>query len=84
MISVRYKELKSGKFSAYLDIYMKSDGKGKRNYEFLGIYVNKDYSNPKSRVIGDYPKSGHRFPAKVVTSFHSKMCTDYPLKCAVG
>ncbi|MFC3560852.1 site-specific integrase [Pedobacter jamesrossensis] len=51
MISVRYKELKSGKFSAYLDIYMKSDGKGKRNYEFLSIYVHKDYSNPKARVM---------------------------------
>lgn len=51
MVSVRYKELKSGKFSAYLDIYMKaSDGKGKRNYEFLGIYVAKDYSSPKIRV----------------------------------
>lgn len=34
MVGARYKELKSGKFSAYLDIYMKFDGKGKRNYEF--------------------------------------------------
>ncbi|WP_316801955.1 phage integrase SAM-like domain-containing protein [Pedobacter nototheniae] len=51
MVSVRYKELKSGKFSAYLDIYMKtSDGKGKCNYEFLSIYVSKDYSNPKIRI----------------------------------
>lgn len=51
MISVRYKQLKSGKYSAYLDIYMKSEGKGKRNYEFLSIYVNKDYSNSKIRVL---------------------------------
>lgn len=51
MVTVRYKELKSGKFSVYLDIYMKSNGKGKRNYEFLGIYMNKDYSNPKTRVM---------------------------------
>ncbi len=52
MIAVRFKPLKSGKFSVYFDIYTKTvHGKGKRNYEFLGIYVHKDYSNNRIRVL---------------------------------
>ncbi len=51
MVTVRYKKLKSGKFSAYLDIYSKNgDGKGKRNYEFLRIQVDKDYSEKGVRI----------------------------------
>ena len=51
MVTIRYKELSSGKFSAYLDIYSNmGEGKGKRNYEFLKIYVGKDYSDSGTRV----------------------------------
>lgn len=51
MVTIRYKKLKSGKFSAYLDIYTKNgNGKGKRNYEFLSIQVDKDYSEKATRV----------------------------------
>jgi integrase len=51
MVTVRYKKLSSGKFSAYLDIYSNTvEGKGKRNYEFLKIYVGKDYSVPGTRI----------------------------------
>jgi len=51
MITIRYKKLKSGKFSAYLDIYSNSiEGKGKRNYEFLNIYLDKDYSDTGTRI----------------------------------
>lgn len=46
MVTVRYKKLSNGKFSAYFDIYSSTgEGKGKRNYEFLKIYVDKDYSD---------------------------------------
>src|SRR5690606_16257355 len=52
MVTTRFKPLKSGKFSVYFDIYTKTvEGKGKRNYEFLGIYVHKDYSNSRIRVL---------------------------------
>lgn len=52
MVTIRYKSLKSGKFSVYFDIYTKTvEGKGKRNYEFLGIYVLKDYSNNRTRIL---------------------------------
>jgi integrase len=48
MIKIRYKKLASGKYSIYLDIYAKdSDGRTKRSYDFLGIYVNADYSKVK-------------------------------------
>lgn len=50
MVKVRYKKLASGKFSAYLDIYSNNSGEGPRNYEFLKIYVSKDYSDPKTRI----------------------------------
>jgi hypothetical protein len=51
MVTVRYKKLSSSKFSAYLDIYsITVEGKGKRNYEFLKIYVGKDYSVPDTRI----------------------------------
>lgn len=51
MVTVRYKKLKSGKFSAYLDIYTKNgSSKGKRNYEFLSIQVDKDYSEKGIRI----------------------------------
>ncbi|MFC2131367.1 tyrosine-type recombinase/integrase [Bacteroidota bacterium] len=48
MVKTRYKKLASGKYSIYLDIYAKdSDGNIKRSYDFLGIYVNADYSKVK-------------------------------------
>ncbi len=51
MVTVRYKKLNDDKYSAYLDIYSAAgQGKGKRNYEFLKIYVTKDYSNPSTRI----------------------------------
>lgn len=51
MVTVRYKKLSTGKFSAYLDVYSNNGGvKGKRNYEFLKIYVNKDYSDAGCRI----------------------------------
>jgi site-specific recombinase XerD len=51
MVTIRYKKLSTGKFSAYLDVYSNTgEGKGKRNYEFLKIYVDKDYSDAASRV----------------------------------
>lgn len=54
MVTVRFKELGTGKFSAYLDIYAAvGEGKTKRNYEFLKIYVTKDYSAPGVRVSDD-------------------------------
>jgi len=52
MIKVRFKPLKSGMYSTYLDIYYKtSDNKSKRSYEFLGIHVHKDYSNARVRIM---------------------------------
>ena len=51
MVTVRYKKLAGEKYSAYLDIYSSTGvGKGKRNYEFLKIYVSKDYNDPSARV----------------------------------
>ncbi len=48
MITLRYKPLKNGKYSIYLDIYYKdASGKMKREYEFLKIYVSEDYSVKK-------------------------------------
>jgi hypothetical protein len=42
MVTVRYKKLNDHKYSTYLDIYSGTgQGKGKRNYEFLKIYVTK-------------------------------------------
>lgn len=44
MVTLRYKPMKSGKHSAYLDIYYKdAGGKGSRVYEFLNIHTSKDY-----------------------------------------
>lgn len=45
MITIRYKPLKSGKFSVYLDIY--STENQVREYKFLNIYVTQDYSKIK-------------------------------------
>lgn len=51
MVTVRYKKPKFGKFSAYLDIYTKNgDGKGKRNYEYLRIRIDKDHSEKVVRI----------------------------------
>lgn len=46
MVSLRYKPLKDGNFSVYLDIcYKTASGKSQRKYEFLDIRVSKDYSD---------------------------------------
>lgn len=46
MIHLRFKKLKSGKFSIYLDYQVKDGfGKSKRMYDFIKIYVSRDYSN---------------------------------------
>jgi hypothetical protein len=51
IVMIRFKALKSGQFSAYPAIYSKGiTGKGKRNYEFLNIYVDKDYFENCIRV----------------------------------
>jgi integrase len=54
MIKLRYKPLKSGRYSLYLDIYT-SDEKGNQNrrYEFLSKQVSKDYSKLKNIVAED-------------------------------
>lgn len=57
MITIRYKETGTGKYSIYLDIYRK-DEKGKviRKYEFLRIYVTRDYSKSKRIALVDAEK----------------------------
>lgn len=51
MVTVRYKKLKDDRFSPYLDVYSNNgQDKDKRNYEFLKIYVPKDYSDPSTRI----------------------------------
>lgn len=41
-------------FSACPGIYSNiGEGKGKRNYEFLKIYVDKDYSDSGTRISED-------------------------------
>ena len=53
MIALRYKETGTGQYSVYLDIYQKDEkGKGSRHYEFLKIYVSRDYSKSK-RIAGE-------------------------------
>lgn len=52
MVTLRYKKTHSGKFSVYLDIYFRdTGGKAVRKYEFLRIYVSRNYSNAK-RIAG--------------------------------
>ena len=54
MITLRYKETETGKFSIYLDIYQKEENdKATRKYEFLRIYVSRDYSKSKRIVAID-------------------------------
>lgn len=59
MIKIRYKKLQSGKYSASLAIYARdANGAPKRNYDFLGIYVSKDYSKIKRIAEIDKEKIG--------------------------
>jgi integrase len=56
MINIRYKKrAKSNDYSVYLDIYIpknkETNTPSKREYEFLNIYVSKDYSKEK-RIVG--------------------------------
>ena len=50
MVLLKYRKLKSGKYSLYLDISFN----GKREYEFLKMKVGNDYSKPNT--IGKIPK----------------------------
>ncbi len=51
MAKLRYKKLASGKFSIYIDSYLPATQK--RSYEFLKLYVSKDYSKTKSIIPND-------------------------------
>lgn len=54
MITLRYKKLKTGKYSLYLDIYNTDDkGNKMRQYEFLKLKVSKDYSKIKNILAED-------------------------------
>ncbi|MEI6767160.1 MAG: site-specific integrase [Bacteroidota bacterium] len=54
MIHLRYKQLKTGKCSVYLDIFSTDEqGNRKRQYEFLKLYVSKDYSKIKNILLED-------------------------------
>lgn len=54
MIHLRYKSLKSGKYSLYLDIFSTDEqGNQKRQYEFLKLYTQKDYSKIKNIILED-------------------------------
>ncbi len=45
MVYLRYKPLKNGKYSVYMDLYFQDGtGKMKRKYEFLNIHVSENYS----------------------------------------
>jgi len=51
MITLRYRKTQSEKYSVYLDIRTNDEkGKSLRSYEFLRIYVSKDYST-NSRIV---------------------------------
>ncbi|EOR95178.1 hypothetical protein ADIARSV_1666 [Arcticibacter svalbardensis MN12-7] len=51
MATIRYKKLRPGKLIAYLDVYSYTgEGNSKRNYEFLMIYVDKDYLEASSHI----------------------------------
>lgn len=57
MIALRYRESQSGKYSVYLDIRTKDvNGKPTRRYEFLRIYVSKNYSATRRILKEDEEK----------------------------
>jgi site-specific recombinase XerD len=68
MAKLRYKKLASGKFSIYIDSYLPATQK--RSYEFLKLYVSKDYSKTKSIVPGDKP---------IVLTAESRLNSKYPI-----
>jgi integrase len=54
MVTIRFRELNSGKYSIYLDYYATGEnGKSKRHTEFLKIHVLKDYSKSKINLEDD-------------------------------
>ena len=54
MIKLRYKALKSGRYSLYLDIWSSDSlGNKKRQYEFLKLQVGRDYSKQKNILAAD-------------------------------
>ena len=52
MIALRYKKVKSGNYSVYLDITIKKQERTERIYEFLRIYVSRNYSK-SNRIAGE-------------------------------
>lgn len=57
MIALRYRENQAGKYSIYLDIRSKdTSNKPTRRYEFLRIYVSKDYSRTRRILKEDEEK----------------------------
>ncbi|MTI31270.1 site-specific integrase [Xanthovirga aplysinae] len=68
MVTIRYKSLKNGKYSIYLDIYAPNkNGKKKRVYEFLKIYVTEDYSKFVTKEDGQikYDRKGAPIKKKI-------------------
>ena len=56
MITIRYKELSNKKYSIYLDYFVGQGKEKKRKYEFLRLYVSKDYSKSKRVLALDKEK----------------------------
>ena len=57
MIAIRFKKNQKDKYSIYLDIRIKDEkGKIQRSYEFLRIYVSRDYSKSKRIAEADREK----------------------------
>ena len=62
--TLRYKHLKkSGKYSVYIDTYYT----GERHYEFLKIYVSKDYSNIDTSKIKNIKRQDRDGLAKAIS-----------------
>jgi site-specific recombinase XerD len=75
MAKLRYKKLSSGKFSIYIESYQPATQK--RSYEFLKLYVGKDYSKTKKVAPDDKPimleaesilKSKHPIDSKQISN----------------
>jgi integrase len=56
MITIRYKPLSSNKYSIYLDYYQEQATGKKRKYEFLRLYVSRDYNKSKRILAIDKDK----------------------------
>jgi site-specific recombinase XerD len=56
MITIRYKPLSSKKYSIYLDFYQEQATGKKRKYEFLRLYVSRNYNKSKRILAIDKDK----------------------------